>query len=159
MVLPAVTTLMGWPNYGPYGTYPQAQLYWLLLGWPLLFNKMFGYGVNQLFNLLLFPTYLPQGYSPLGRCGCVRGQASKICSGKYWYVIILAGGPSWQSETVWRVLCNSTGLAELWGPFKLLIPYSCRNSNFFPHWVGRALGTCRSYSAVLAELWGVWYVP
>ena len=95
MVLPAVTTLMGWPNYGPYGsTYPQGQLFWLLLGWPLLFNKMFGYGVNQLLNLLLFHIYLPQGYSPLGRCGCVRGQASKICSGKYWYVIILAGGPS-----------------------------------------------------------------
>ena len=63
---------------------PTSTLHWLLLGWPLLFNKMFGYGVNQLFNLLLFPTYLPQGYSPLGRCGCVRGQASKICSGKYW---------------------------------------------------------------------------
>ena len=81
MVLPAVTTLMGWPNYGPYGTYPQAQLYWLLLGWPLLFNKMFGYGVNQLFNLLLFPTYLPQGYSPLGRCGCVRGQGARSVLG------------------------------------------------------------------------------
>ena len=33
-MVPAVTTLLGWPNYGPYGTYPQAQLYWLLLGWP-----------------------------------------------------------------------------------------------------------------------------
>jgi hypothetical protein len=91
MVLPAVTTLMGWPNYGPYGTYPQAQLYWLLLGWPLLFNKMFGYGVNQLFNLLLFPNYLPQAYSPLGRCGYV-GEEQDL----FWeiLVIILAGGPS-----------------------------------------------------------------
>ncbi len=91
MVLPAVTTLMGWSNYGPYGTYPQAQLYWILLGWPLLFNKMFGYGVNQLFNLLLFPTYLPQGYSPLGWCGCV-GKEQDL----FWEILvfILAGGPS-----------------------------------------------------------------
>ncbi len=115
---------------------------------------MFGYGVNWLFNLLLFPTYLPQAYSPLGRCGCVGGEHDL-----FWerLVIILVGGPSWQSKTVWRVLCNSTGLDELWGPSKLLIPYSCRNINFFPDWVGRALGTCRRYSAVLAKLWGVWY--
>jgi hypothetical protein len=105
---------------GPYGTcsyhstglvklwalwYPQAQLAELWGGWPIKLefaccSIMFGYGVNQLFNLLLFPTYLPQAYSPLGWCGCVGNKGQVVL---FWerLVIILGEGEEWQGKTVW----------------------------------------------------------
>ncbi len=99
-MVPAVTTLLGWPNYGPYGTthrHNSTGLAELWVGWPIELefaccSIMFGYGVNQLFNLLLFPNYLPQAYSPLEWRGCVGSKGQVIL---FWerLVIILAGGP------------------------------------------------------------------
>ncbi len=98
-MLPVVTTLLGWLNYGPYGTHRHnstglAELWggWLIELEFACCSIKFGYGVNQLFNLLLFPTYFPQPYSPLGWCGCVGSKGQVVL---FWerLVIILVGGP------------------------------------------------------------------
>ncbi len=97
-MVPVVTTLPGWPNYGPYGTHMHNStgLAELWGGWPIELefaccSIMFGYGVNQLINLLLFPTYLPQAYSPLGQCDCVGSKGQVVL---FWesLVIILGEG-------------------------------------------------------------------
>ena len=98
-MVPTGTTLLGWSNYGPYGTHRHNStgLTKLWGGSPIELefaccSIMFGYGVNQLFNLLLFPNYLPQAYSPLEWRGCVGSKGQVIL---FWerLVIILAGGP------------------------------------------------------------------